>query len=264
MADERIKVSQLPLVEDINNFEVLGVDASNNSSAKANMTQLRGNTGAQGFAPVIKNGAIQTGEPESAATITLTPNGTTPEGAPLYTLTGSIPRGIDGLAPVLQNGNIQTGAPGSNVTLTLTPNGTAPGGNPIYRIDGSIPRGEPGEGSGNVTIDATGLIQGNRYVFVPTGNDTAVGVMQSAEAIHVSRSISANQWVLQGSLWTATINDSNIIDGCTVTYSPSIATTTIYVEAGVYSSATVTVGSMVLSANSQPEGTIEILYTIQP
>lgn len=45
MAIKKRKVSQMPLVGDITKFEVLGVDSATNSSARANMSQLRGNVG---------------------------------------------------------------------------------------------------------------------------------------------------------------------------------------------------------------------------
>lgn len=48
MAIKKVKVSDRPRVGNINNFEVLGVDKATGTSAKADMVQLRGNTGPQG------------------------------------------------------------------------------------------------------------------------------------------------------------------------------------------------------------------------
>ena len=44
----KTKVSELPLADNIDNLEVLGLDATTNKSVRANMTQLRGNKGDQG------------------------------------------------------------------------------------------------------------------------------------------------------------------------------------------------------------------------
>lgn len=265
MADERVKISQLPKVVNIQNFEVAGFDRSTNASAKADMEQLRGNTGATGASPVIQNGTVSTGAPGSAATLTLTPTGTTPEGAPLYTLSGSIPQGLNGVPPVLQNGTISTGAPGSEVSLTLTPNGSTPGGNPIYTIDGSIPEGQPGTGSGNVEITTEGLVEGNRYVFVPSGNNSGQGTMVSASPIHKQVTLTSSQWTLQSAsgLWVATITDTDVVNGALIIYAPNVATTSVYTDAGVYQVAEVAVGTIRLSASSQPVNNIDLLYTIQ-
>ncbi|GEM_PF-3222595 len=54
MAVSKIRVSQLPKVGDINNFEVLGLDTSNNQNAKADMAQLKGNTGDSAFQMWLK------------------------------------------------------------------------------------------------------------------------------------------------------------------------------------------------------------------
>lgn len=54
MAVSKIKVSQLPKVGDIKNFEVLGLDTSTNRNAKADMTQLKGNTGDSAFEMWLK------------------------------------------------------------------------------------------------------------------------------------------------------------------------------------------------------------------
>lgn len=48
MASKKIKVSELPLVGNISDFEVPGADKATGRSAKANMNQLRGNVGPKG------------------------------------------------------------------------------------------------------------------------------------------------------------------------------------------------------------------------
>ena len=78
----KIKVSQLPQVGNINNFEVLGVDKSTNQSARATMTQLRGNTGdkgetgATGPANKLTIGTVQSGTTPSATITGTAPNQT--------------------------------------------------------------------------------------------------------------------------------------------------------------------------------------------
>jgi hypothetical protein len=49
MKIEKVKVSQLPKVGDVQRFIALGVDRETNDSAYADMEQLRGNTGAKAW-----------------------------------------------------------------------------------------------------------------------------------------------------------------------------------------------------------------------
>ena len=103
------------------------------------------------------------------------------QGNPVYTLSivsKQGDKGEPGKAPVIQNGNILTGDPASLVSLTFTKIGQNEEGQEIYRVDGSIPRGEqglPGIGSGNVSVEGTGLVVGKKYLFTPNSSDSTSG-----------------------------------------------------------------------------------------
>lgn len=140
-----------------------------------------GTNGSDGKTPVMQAGTA-TGIPSGQnPTVQVTQTGTDPSGNPIYSISLGIPKGDTGNvgpSPRLDNGTIATGAPGSSVSLTFTYTGVSTNGQPIYRIDGSIPQGIPGSGSGNVVVTEQGLIGGNQYVFVPNGDNTAVGTFQ--------------------------------------------------------------------------------------
>lgn len=103
------------------------------------------------------------------------------QGNPVYTLSivsKQGDKGEPGKAPVIQDGNILTGDPASPVSLTFTKIGQNEEGQEIYRVDGSIPRGEqglPGIGSGNVSVEGTGLVVGKKYLFTPNSSDSTSG-----------------------------------------------------------------------------------------
>lgn len=87
-------------------------------------------------------------------------------------------QGEQGFTPVLEFGGVETLQPSEPASATFTPSGTDGTGNPKYRLDLSIPKGDKGEngnGSGNVLVDASGVVTGKQYVFTPSQNGSAEG-----------------------------------------------------------------------------------------
>lgn len=87
-------------------------------------------------------------------------------------------KGEQGFTPVLEFGGVETLQPSDPASATFTPSGTDGTGNPKYRLDLSIPKGDKGEngnGSGNVLVDASGVVTGKQYVFTPSQNGSAEG-----------------------------------------------------------------------------------------
>lgn len=103
-------------------------------------------------------------------------------GNPQYRLDLGIPkgeRGEEGYTPKFVGSQFSQGAPGSAPIVVASLTGTDPDtGQPIYTLTGSIPQGQPGIGSGNVEVDALGIVAGKQYVFVPNSDNTPIGTFQ--------------------------------------------------------------------------------------
>lgn len=133
-----------------------------------------------GKTPVIEIGTVENG---STAAATLTPAGTDESGNPKSALNLVLPKGKDGEPPVV-NYSVLTGQPGTEVQVSQEEAGFTPEGNPIYNVTLTIPRGErglPGLGSGNVYVDGTGLLAGEKYLFVPSATDSTEGTFVKYE-----------------------------------------------------------------------------------
>jgi hypothetical protein len=142
----------------------------------------KGDAGADGKTPVFDGSSASVLDPSQPPTVSTKQTGTDKDGNPIYALVLAIPqgqRGIQGAPPILVNGTINTGAPGSDVVFTFTYSGVdAATGSPRYRIDGSIPQGMSGSGNGNVKVDASTLVAGKQYIFVPSGNGSPEGTFR--------------------------------------------------------------------------------------
>lgn len=111
-------------------------------------TGATGATGATGPVPTLAIGTVDTTDPDTPATATITGsdgnytlNFTIPQGATGPTgETGAA--GADGETPTLEIGSVTTGAPGSDATATIT--GTAPN----YVLNLTIPQGPTGPAAG--------------------------------------------------------------------------------------------------------------------
>lgn len=120
-------------------------------------------------------GTVESGAAPSAS---LTDNGVDATGNPKKKLNLVMQKGDNAKSPTVQTGTITAGDPASEVTFTFTEAGMTEDGRPIWRADGSIPRGQqgpPGTGSGNVSVDGTGLVIGKKYLFVPSSDDSTAG-----------------------------------------------------------------------------------------
>lgn len=178
-----IEELQAPAVEAANNANV-AAQAANDAAAAANEAAANvqdGTDGVDGKTPVFNGGTASSLDPAQQPSVNVTQTGTDPNGNPIYTFDFGIPqgqRGLQGAPPVITNGTITTGAPGSDVNLNFTYIGDDGSGSPIYTVSGSIPQGSPGTGNGNVEVDATGLLAGTQYVFVPDANGSPIGTFQ--------------------------------------------------------------------------------------
>ena len=146
-----------------------------------------GDDGVDGKTPVFEIGTVEKGTNASA---TVTANGTDVSGNPKYSTNLVLPKGdkgndgtdgtdgSDGKTPVFETGTITTGDPGTAASATVAYVGTTDEGYPLYKINMTVPRGQqglPGEGSGNVSADGTGLIIGRKYLFVPDSDGSTSG-----------------------------------------------------------------------------------------
>ena len=135
------------------------------------LVDMSGAIGFTGKTPQFGIGNVTLGE----ANVTISEDGVDPNGNPKYKLNFVIERGPQGFTPIIQGGTIETGSPDSEVSLVFTKIGETDAGEPIYEPRGSIPQGQPGKGSGNVSAEENGLIAGEKYLFVPTSDNSAVG-----------------------------------------------------------------------------------------
>ena len=134
------------------------------------LVDMSGAIGFTGKTPGFTVGTVTEGD---AMNVTLSENGTDPDGNPLYKLNFVLRRGPQGFTPIIQTGTITTGLPGTNVSVELIPNGQTEEGREKYLLNLVIPRGNPG--TGNVSVLGTGLIAGKTYLFVPGADNSTEG-----------------------------------------------------------------------------------------
>lgn len=143
-------------------------DAAGNAQEAADNVQ-------DGKTTQFEIGTVESGAAPSAS---LTDNGVDATGNPKKKLNLVMQKGDNAKSPTVQTGTITAGDPASEVTFTFAEVGMTEDGRPIWRVDGAIPRGQqgpPGAGSGNVSVDGTGLVIGKKYLFVPSSDDSTAG-----------------------------------------------------------------------------------------
>lgn len=88
--------------------------------------------------------------------------------------------GPQGHTPKFETGQVQTVDPSSAASGAVVFVGSDTDGSPVYRIDLSLPKGEKGldgTGSGNLYVEPSGLERGKKYLFSPSRNGSAEGIM---------------------------------------------------------------------------------------
>ena len=131
--------------------------------------------------PILSEVSATAGDTASGS---FSPDGTDEQGNPKYVLNLVSPRGEQGetgKTPILQKGTITTLEPTEEATFELVQSGTDGSGNPIYKMNLGLPKGNPGDGSGNVYVDPSGLTGGKQYVFQPTSDGSATGTFHPIE-----------------------------------------------------------------------------------
>ena len=135
----------------------------------------KGDTGDNGKTPVLASVSAQSGETASGS---FTDDGVDESGNPKYILNLTLPKGQDGQPAVFQQGTTTTLNPAEEARVEVVENGVTPEGNPKYLLNFFIPRGPAGPagtGTGNVLVDATGLVSGKKYLFVPDSDGSTAG-----------------------------------------------------------------------------------------
>lgn len=135
----------------------------------------KGDTGNDGKTPILESVNATSGETPSGS---FTKNGVDEYGNPKYILNLTTPKGKDGQPAVFEQGTTTTLDPSEEARVEVVENGETPEGNPKYILNFFIPRGQAGPagaGTGNVLVDAAGLVSGKKYLFVPDSNDSASG-----------------------------------------------------------------------------------------
>lgn len=135
----------------------------------------KGDTGDNGKTPVLASVSAKSGETASG---NFTEDGFDESGNPKYILDLTLPKGQDGQPAIFEQGTTTTLNPSEEARVDVVENGLTPEGNPKYLLNFFIPRGPAGPagtGTGNVLVDATGLVIGKRYLFVPDADDSTAG-----------------------------------------------------------------------------------------
>lgn len=135
----------------------------------------KGDTGDNGKTPVLASVSAKSGETASG---NFTEDGFDESGNPKYILDLTLPKGQDGQPAIFEQGTTTTLNPSEEARVEVVENGLTPEGNPKYLLNFFIPRGPAGPagtGTGNVLVDATGLVIGKRYLFVPDADDSTAG-----------------------------------------------------------------------------------------
>lgn len=144
----------------------------------------KGDAGDSGKTPILESVNATSGETPSGS---FTKNGVDEEGNPKYILNLTTPKGKDGQPAVFEQGTTTTLDPSEEARVEVVENGETPEGNPKYILNFFIPRGQTGPagaGTGNVLVDAAGLISGKKYLFVPDSDNSSSGTfMEYAEPV---------------------------------------------------------------------------------
>ena len=128
-----------------------------------------------GKTPILESVNAQPGDTPSGD---FTANGVDALGNPKYILNLTLPAGQDGQPAIFEQGTTTTLNPSEEARVDVVENGLTPEGNPKYLLNFFIPRGPAGPagtGTGNVLVDATGLVSGKKYLFVPDADDSTAG-----------------------------------------------------------------------------------------
>lgn len=135
----------------------------------------KGDAGDAGKTPILESVNATSGETPSGS---FTKNGVDEEGNPKYILNLTTPKGKDGQPAVFEQGTTTTLNPSEEARVEVVENGETPEGNPKYILNFFIPRGQTGPagaGTGNVLVDAAGLVSGKKYLFVPDSDNSSSG-----------------------------------------------------------------------------------------
>lgn len=144
----------------------------------------KGDAGDSGKTPILESVNATSGETPSGS---FTKNGVDEDGNPKYILNLTTPKGKDGQPAVFEQGTTSTLDPSEEARVEVVENGETPEGNPKYILNFFIPRGQTGPagaGTGNVLVDAAGLVSGKKYLFVPDSDNSSSGTfMEYAEPV---------------------------------------------------------------------------------
>lgn len=144
----------------------------------------KGDVGDSGKTPILESVNATSGETPSGS---FTKNGVDEDGNPKYILNLTTPKGKDGQPAVFEQGTTTTLNPSEEARVEVVENGETPEGNPKYILNFFIPRGQmgpAGAGTGNVLVDAAGLVSGKKYLFVPDSDNSSSGTfMEYAEPV---------------------------------------------------------------------------------
>ena len=135
----------------------------------------KGDAGDSGKTPILESVNATSGETPSGS---FTKNGVDEDGNPKYILNLTIPKGKDGQPAVFEQGITTTLDPSEEARVEVVENGETPEGNPKYILNFFVPRGQTGpagSGTGNVLVDAAGLVSGKKYLFVPDSDNSSSG-----------------------------------------------------------------------------------------
>ena len=136
----------------------------------------KGDAGDSGKTPILESVNATSGETPSGS---FTKNGVDEDGNPKYILNLTTPKGKDGQPAVFEQGTTTTLNPSEEARVEVVENGETPEGNPKYILNFFIPRGQTGSagaGTGNVLVDAAGLVSGKKYLFVPDSDNSSSGM----------------------------------------------------------------------------------------
>lgn len=112
------------------------------------LVDMSGAIGFTGKTPQISIGTTTTGAAGSAASASLSPDGTDEDGNPKYKLNQVIPQGLQGFTPELSIGKVTTGLPGTLASAEMIDKGVAESGAPKKEIIFTIPAGATGSVEG--------------------------------------------------------------------------------------------------------------------
>ena len=127
------------------------------------LVDMSGAIGFTGKTPQITIGNVTVGNSASA---TLSPDGFDEDGNPRYKLNLVVVPGPRGFIPLIETGIVTTGEAGTEATVDLLPNGQTEDGRDKYLLNFVIPQGLPGEGSGNLKVDPSGVLAGKKFLLM--------------------------------------------------------------------------------------------------